>query len=85
MTIEQIISLLVAINAWQLYQLYTLNRELGEIKLSASRIASDSESEKATRARVNKLILQRLGCRDCDIEATNEPPKPTNKPTEKTK
>lgn len=57
-----VVGLLVLVNAWELQTLYTMNREIG-------RLTSDSDSEKATRARVNREILRRLRVPEEDIAA----------------
>ena len=70
------VALIAAINAWQSKQLFSLNREMGEVNARLGRIASDTESEKITRAKVNALLLKQLGVKGDEIvEALKEPEK----------
>ena len=64
-----IIVSLVGINVWQLQQIYKLNRETGTTNAKLGRITSDTESEKKTRARVNALILRKLGFAEKEIRS----------------
>lgn len=66
--INWLIAGLIATQLWQLRELYKINREIGESNGRLARMSSDTESEKATRARVNALILKQLGVKDASIE-----------------